>query len=498
MLAAGQSVIALAPTRSAVDELRKVGFKDTVTIEHLLQDRGMHAALGNRVMIVDEAGMVSGRQMAEILRLAELYSARIVFSGDTKQIQSVEACDALLVLEKESLLHSVELNQVQRQISQAYREAIKELRRDPARGFEKLNRMGVIREVAWLDRAREVARAFSEAEARGRNPLVVCATHEEIDRVTHAIRMSLGRLGKGVQVGKDVSLSWTTVEKSDMSHYRPGLRLVFHRAVKGIGKSETVEVEKVEASGVTVRNQSGGLMTVTARQAKSFDVCERRDFEISRGDKLLLTANRREPGFRITNGEIVTVDRMDSNHCVHLADGRMLPADFRQFTHGYAVRAHRSQGKSVDSVIISTDGMPKELFYVAASRGRESVLVVTSDKETLSESAGRSNARQSASELSRKSRPGLHQGVHRGLEAARNLAHRAAQAVRQWARSLVEPKLTPEPVKLPSRPILEKISAPSLTERVIEPPASLKAPVSAPERRPATVDRRSHDIEFER
>jgi len=31
---------------------------------------------------------------------------------------------------------------------------------------------------------------------------------------------------------------------------------------------------------------------------------------------------------------------------------------------GYAVTAHSSQGKSVDSVIISADGMQKELFYV--------------------------------------------------------------------------------------------------------------------------------------
>ncbi len=29
--------------------------------------------------------------------------------------------------------------------------------------------------------------------------------------------------------------------------------------------------------------------------------------------------------------------------------------------------AHRSQGKTVDSVILSGDGMQKELFYVAAS-----------------------------------------------------------------------------------------------------------------------------------
>ena len=53
--------------------------------------------------------MVSGRQMAELLGLAQRSGARIVFTGDTRQIQSVEAGDALRVLETESRLKSVTL-----------------------------------------------------------------------------------------------------------------------------------------------------------------------------------------------------------------------------------------------------------------------------------------------------------------------------------------------------------------------------------------------------
>ena len=124
----------------------------------------------------------------------------------------------------------------------------------------------------------------------------------------------------------------------------------------------------------------------------------------------MITANRRENGFRCTNGEIVTVSNIDHERRITLTDGRILPLGFRQFTHGYAVTAHRSQGKSVDEVIISGDGMRKELFYVAASRGRESVQIITSDKELLRESVGLSNARQSASELERSKSTGTSPG----------------------------------------------------------------------------------------
>ncbi len=54
---------------------------------------------------------------------------------------------------------------------------------------------------------------------------------------------------------------------------------------------------------------------------------------------------------RFTNGELVTVSAIDAPGRIQLEDGRQLPADYRSFTHGYAVTAHRSQGKTVDSVI---------------------------------------------------------------------------------------------------------------------------------------------------
>jgi conjugative relaxase-like TrwC/TraI family protein len=439
LMECGREVLAVAPTMSAVEELHKVGFRDAVTIDRLLQDQRMQAVLGAKVLVVDEAGMVSGRQMRELLRITEQHSARVVFSGDTHQIQSVEACDALRVLEKESRLKSIELTQVQRQTAKDYREAIKELRKDPGRGFEKLEAIGAVHEVAWLDRAQTVAQVFTGAERQGRNTLVVCATHEEIDRVTEAIRSTRkkrGKLGEGVQIGRDVSMNWTTVQKSDLRNFLPGQFLVFHRAVKGIARNEAVEVAREEDERVIVCNERGELRAITTKQAKSFDVCERRAFEIAPGDRLLVTANRREPGFRVTNGEIVTVNRIDKNGLINLDDGRILPPYFRKFTHGYAVTAHRSQGKSVDSVIISGDGMKKELFYVAASRGRESVQVITSDKDLLRESIGCSTARRSASELVRRVRPGLHQGMNRGFAAACNLARRAAQYISQLGKQL--------------------------------------------------------------
>lgn len=114
LMAAGREVLAVAPTMSAVEELQKVGFSNAITLERLLRDPRVQNAANGKVVILDEAGMVSARQMSDLLQLAEDHSLRIVFSGDTRQIQSVEAGDALRILEKESHLKTVSLNQVQR------------------------------------------------------------------------------------------------------------------------------------------------------------------------------------------------------------------------------------------------------------------------------------------------------------------------------------------------------------------------------------------------
>ena len=413
----GREVTSTAPTMSAVEELQKVGFNDAMTVERLLQDQSAQQNLLGKVLIVDEAGMVSGRQMSELVKLAEQESARIVFSGDTRQIRSVEAGDALRVLERESMLKSVSLAEVQRQTAQTYREAVQELRRDPERGFAKLEEMGVVREIAWQGRAQAVQQAYAEAQAQPnaegqeRSVLVVAATHEEIDQITHAIRTErtrAGELGENATLQRHVPLNWTAAQKSDMSNYYEGQVLEFYRAVKGIAKHETLEVIGIRNDSVIARNANGQECKLTAKQAKSFQVYERRSMEVAPNDKLLLTANRREPDFRATNGELVTVSRIEQGR-IRLQGGRMLPDNYKHFTHGYAVTAHRSQGKSVDSVVISADGMRRELFYVAASRGRESIAIVSSDKELLQETVARSDLRQSASELARKGREVEHE-----------------------------------------------------------------------------------------
>ncbi len=153
--------------------------------------------------------------------------------------------------------------------------------------------------------------------------------------------------------------------------------------------------------GIVAKDQHGIEHTVSPTQARSFSVHERQQIEVAPGDTLLLTGNRRDAAFRATNGELVKVRDVDGGR-IHLEDGRTLPANYHEFDHGYAITAHRSQGKTVDAVILSADAMKQELFYVGASRGRSEIAIITSDREQLRELLGISTARPSATELARE------------------------------------------------------------------------------------------------
>ena len=459
---AGHDVFAVAPTRSAVDELEKIGFRDAMTVSRLLEDQEPQSTLRGRVLIVDEAGMVSGRQMQSLLYLAEDQGARIVFSGDTRQIPSVEASDALRILERESDLKSVSLTEVQRQTNSLYREAVKTMRHSPEEGFARLEKLGAIREVPIFDRGQIVADLHREFRAEGRDTLVVAGTHAEIFQLTDAIRQDRkehGELGVGHSFDRYVSLQWTTAQKQELSNYQEGQILQFHRDTKLAKRHESLEVVSVGPESLVARKGTGEEVSISPKQTRAFSVYERQPIEVAPGDSLMLTANRRGPELRATNGELVKVSSLDGG-AIRLEDGRTLPANYHEFTHGYAVTAHRSQGKTVDTVIISADAMKKELFYVAASRGRSEIAVVTSDREQLRESVGVSTMRQSAIELARKQLSAHDPEKGHRVDLMTGVNRQAGQQIGEQHSSV--PTHTPEPEKTPHVGVEHDLGGPSL------------------------------------
>jgi conjugative relaxase-like TrwC/TraI family protein len=233
-IAAHHAVVPLAPTSAAVIELRKSGFPAAATVQRFLADSEFQRAAKGRVLMVDEAGLLSTRNMLALLETAKAHGCRVLLSGDTRQHASVDAGDALRLLEQKSALSCARVDRIVRQVRQEYREAIAAFAAgDGPQGLLRLRRLGAVREIGDEERYRELATAYRASVEAGKSTLVVSPTWREIEQVTSAVRAQLkvcGKLGaEDTELLTYRSLKWTQAQKRDLSQYRESYGLHFHR-----------------------------------------------------------------------------------------------------------------------------------------------------------------------------------------------------------------------------------------------------------------------------
>jgi ATP-dependent exoDNAse (exonuclease V) alpha subunit len=390
-----------APTAAATEVLRKEGF-EAVTLQSLLQSK---PSLSQRHLIVlDEAGAVGIDDLKRLFDLAK--DCRVLLCGDTGQHASVARGDALRLLENHSDFKSGQLTHIRRQRKAAYRKAVElAAQKRTVEAFAQLERMGAIVESSNDNLHDKAAQSYLKVLAENQSALLVAPTWTEIEAVTEKVRAVLKTAGRMAGEEKEFqvfdSLSWTEAQKRDVRQYRPGMAIQFHRKTGSFVKDESVQVVAVENDSVKVQRADGAenLLPLWAGAA-CFDVGEKRKLKLAAGDKLLLQANWRK---KFVNGELVEV-RAIQGDSVLLADGRVIPENYRTFTHGYAVTSHAAQGKTVDEVLVvaSSRSLPavhQQQFYVSISRGRERCQVFTDDTELLRSHVTRSSARLAAVEV---------------------------------------------------------------------------------------------------
>jgi conjugative relaxase-like TrwC/TraI family protein len=393
IVASGGTVIACAPTTSAAGVLRADGFANATTLADLLKNaESMHGQkLHGATLIVDEAGIASARQGSELCELVRRHNARLILVGDSRQHSGVEAGDFLSILERHSRLQTCELTDIRRQTAHEYRAAVKLMAQGHARaGVEAVDRLGWLNETG-ADYIQRAAGHYVTSLAEKRDVILVAPTWEEINRLTDVVRTGLkkrGMLGHGETVTVAEPLSWTKAQAAKAANYRPGYLMTLHRALPAVGlrAGETVEVVMVKRGRLVVRSASGqGATVAPTRQAENWTVAASRTIELTPGDRVLIRQNHRAAG--LVNGTVLTLESRQPSGVWRARDGagveKEIPADFRAFTHGYAVTSHKSQGRTCDEVIVCAARLDAKAAYVAFSRARQQAAGYTPDKAAL-------------------------------------------------------------------------------------------------------------------
>lgn len=416
----GLEVFAFAPTAKASrDVLRKEGFSKADTLQMLLTSQELQQSVAGGVLWIDEAGLVSAKQMKNTLQLAKKLDCRVILSGDSRQHSSVEAGDSLRLLEKYSGLQMATLKAVVRQ-SGFYRDAVEQISLgNMEKGVDILDRkLHAVKEIA--DKSERIAALVSDylrAVEERKTALVVSPTHKEANLVTAGIREGLkerGLLaGDEKEVLRLVSLNYTNAQKQHFANYEPGQVIEFSQNTKGVFKmGARFYVISVDDKGKIGLCSNPKAKTPThflpLNAPERFNVYQADQLPLTVNDEIRITKGGKDyDGQRLSNGAVYRVTGFTKGGHIKLNNGRMLDKEFGFLSHAYATTSHSSQGATVDRVFIAQSAesfaaTSKEQFYVSVSRGRESVTIYTDSKEELKQEIQQSSARPLAVEMEQK------------------------------------------------------------------------------------------------
>ena len=451
---AGHNVFVFAPSSQASrGVLKNEGFRDAETLAMLLKNEKLQERTKGQVLWVDEAGIISAKDMRRLMDVARRNGNRVILSGDYTQHSSVEAGDAFRLLEKEAGVRLARLTEIRRQTMPGYKKAVEAIARGTGRsarkGFDALDKMGWVVEASGEERHGMLVADYLKAREEGKSALIVAPTHAEGQRLTEELRATLkesGAIGREREFIVRKSTGWTEAQKGDARNYEPGLVVEFHQNAKGFRRGEKGVVAEGE-NGLVLQKEDGGRVELPLGQANRYDVFRTRDIAIGRGDRIRITKNGQakvegQPkGARLNNGDIFTVEGFTKEGDIRLEKGKVLPKHWGHFGLGYVDTSYASQGKTVDRVFIATgnESLPavgRQQWYVSASRGREMAKVYVDSKQDVRDAIARNGERLSAVELTQtKLRPGWRERFHQSFERSRVgrfLKQRAAALGDYW------------------------------------------------------------------
>lgn len=276
-------------------------------------DNGRDQLDSKSVLVVDEAGMVGTRQTQRIISEAQKVGAKVIFVGDTKQTQAIEAGGAFRgIIER---VGTSRLTEVWRQNDDWQKEATKLLsgnRADINKAIDTFKAHGNIHSHAeYKQAASTMLMQYVNDYQADKTSVMIAHTNDEVSRLNIVCRHNLKK--RSGFIGEDeIKIKTTTGVKS----FAAGDRVLFLRNERSIG----------------VKNGTFGTVS-----------------EVDKYGRLFVS---------LDNKRDVVIDTDQYN----------------SITYGYAATVHKLQGATIDkSFVLASEGFDRHLGYVAMSRHRETM-----------------------------------------------------------------------------------------------------------------------------
>jgi thymidine kinase len=261
------------------------------------------------VIVCDEASMVSTRDLAALILLAEAADAKVVLVGDHHQLGSVQAGGLFRLLAFDA--RTVELTSVHRFADGWEAEATRRLRAGDQSVIGEYVDRGRVRSGGRDEVLDNAHHAWMQARSQGRSVMVMAADHDTVDQL--ALRARAARVATG----------------------------------------------QVEPDGLVVGNQTVGVGDEIVTTGNDRRLVTTTGAWVRNGDRWQITTRGAHNSLTLVSlhgrGTVTVPGAYVEDHV----------------TLGYAVTVHKAQGVTVDEGVLVVDGSTSsEHLYVGMTRGR--------------------------------------------------------------------------------------------------------------------------------
>lgn len=284
-------------------------------------ENGQESIGSKTVLVVDEAGMVSSRQMHKLLMLASRAGAKVVLVGDPEQLRPIEAGAAFRSIVED--VGAAKISEIRRQ------------------------------KVLW-QRAATLQLAHGQTELALRQYEKAGSVHRHL--------------------GRDQAVSAVVAAWSKDRKEGPGASSIMLASTNAAVLALNAEARRVQRS----EGKLGADKRIQAWEDRFGGPRRTFALKLAVGDQLMFTKNDKRLG--VKNGTIGTLLALHKGYAFIQLGGKKGPvipvnlAVYRNFRHGYAVTIHKAQGMTTDNVhILASKNMDRNLTYVAMSRHRSQV-----------------------------------------------------------------------------------------------------------------------------
>ncbi len=384
----GGHVQGLAPSSAAAKELERQAHVPSQTLDAWLASDRVGA--GAAVLIVDEAGMVSTRKMAELVERAYGEGSRVILVGDRRQLHAVEAGNPLAAIVRDGAPTAV-IGEILRQRDPDLKAVVEAFALGNAeRGVEWVTERFVSSETVARPAALDYLARSPDLRAR---TIILSGTNAMREAINQEVRSGLkeqGLLGEETEARTLRRRDLTREELRRAGSYAAGEVVVPQRDHGGQGVSsplrrgEEYRVIEVKEQMVRLEARHGGeRIDWEPAKVSGVRVYYEERTPLAEGDRVIFRENSRELG--VVNGDRGTIVRASEQEFGVRLDrgGRELTLGTEQgarLEHAYATTVHAAQGQTVDHVVIAGETgrlASAEQAYVSFSRARESAVVYT-------------------------------------------------------------------------------------------------------------------------